>query len=276
MDVEDWFQVWALSGAIDRDTWDERDLRVDANIDRILALFDRHQVKATFFVLGWIAERCPDMIRRLATEGHEVASHGWDHQKVFDQTETAFYEDILKTRIVLQELSGQSVDGFRAAGFSIDRRTPFAYDALAKAGYGYSSSSHPIAHDHYGDPSAPMEPYHVSSGLVEIPVAVTTLLGRRQTCAGGGWFRAMPYLLTRRLWRGLEDKGRSGVFYFHPWEVDPDQPSVPGLPLKARLRHRLNLHSTEKKLDRLLGEFNWTRIDKVFASSLADNTQSAA
>lgn len=268
VDVEDWFQVWALSSAIQRDEWDGLELRVVASTSRLLDLFAERGAKATFFTLGWVAERIPALMQRMSDEGHEVASHGWDHTKVFDQTPDEFREDIRRTKTVLEDLSGQRVTGFRAAGFSIDQRTPFAYEILGEEGYLYSSSTHPIAHDHYGDPNAPLTPHQVD-GLPEIPVAVQEYFGRRQSCAGGGWFRAIPYPLSRAMWRRLEASGRQGVFYFHPWEVDPDQPSVSGLSLKSRLRHRLNLNRMEHKVDRLLQDFRWGRIDQVFAAEIA-------
>lgn len=276
VDVEDWFQVWALSSVIRREDWDGYELRVLDTTERLLDLFAAHDAKSTFFTLGWVAERAPVLIRRMADEGHEVASHGWDHTKVFDQSLEEFREDIRRTKAVLEDISGQRVTGFRAAGFSIDQRTPFAYKILREEGYLYSSSTHPISHDHYGDPNAPLDPFRAEGELVEIPVAVQDLMGRRQSCAGGGWFRAMPYGVSRHLWRRLEKSGRRGVFYFHPWEVDPDQPKVSGLPLKSRLRHRLNLSVMEGKIEKLLRDFRWGRIDEVFAAEIAGEAELAA
>lgn len=267
VDVEDWFQVWALSGAIGRDDWDAKALRVEVSTGRLLDLFAAHDAKATFFCLGWIAERCPDLIRRIAAEGHEVASHGYDHVKVFDQDEAAFRADVIKTKAILEDLSGHRVRGYRAAGFSMDARTPWAHRVLAETGHDYSSSTHPIAHDHYGDPNAPMIPF-VQDGITEVPVSVRDIRGRRTTIGGGGWFRAMPLPITRRLWRGLEAEGRRGVFYLHPWEVDPGQPKVGGLPLKSRVRHRLNLKTTEAKLAKMLTAFRWDRMDRAFADDI--------
>ena len=272
VDVEDWFQVWALSSVIGRDDWDGYDLRVTAATNRLLDLFAEHDAKATFFILGWVAERTPDLIRRMADEGHEVASHGWDHTKVFDQSPEEFREDIRKTKATLEDIAGVPVTGFRAAGFSIDRRTLFAYEILREEGYRYSSSTHPIAHDHYGDPHAPLTPFMAEGALTEIPVAVREAFGRRLSCAGGGWFRAMPYALSRYMWRRLEKEARKGVFYFHPWEIDPGQPSVDGLPLKSRLRHRLNLGAMEAKVTRLLKDFRWGRIDEVFEEEIGADT----
>ena len=267
VDVEDWFQVWALSSAIARGDWDGLELRVEASTNRLLDLFAEHGAHATFFTLGWVAERCPGLVRRMASEGHEVASHGYEHVKVFEQDEADFRADVCKTKAILEELSGQPVRGYRAAGFSIDARTPWAHRVLAETGHDYSSSTHPIAHDHYGDADGPMTP-HDRDGIVELPVAVREVAGRRTTIGGGGWFRAVPLPVTRRLWRGLEAEGRRGVFYLHPWEVDPGQPRVAGLPVKSRLRHRLNLNTTEAKLARMLGAFRWDRVDRAFAAEI--------
>ncbi|WOI52523.1 XrtA system polysaccharide deacetylase [Parvularcula sp. LCG005] len=268
VDVEDWFQVWALSSVIERADWENYALRVHDTTSRILDLFDRHDVKATFFVLGWVAERCPETIRALASAGHEIASHGYDHTKVFDQMPDEFRADVIRTKSILEDVTGVPIRGYRAAGFSMDGRTPHAHRILGETGHSYSSSSHPIAHDHYGDPNAPMGPY-AADRITEIPVAVVEMMGRRQTCAGGGWFRAMPYAASQYMWRALERSGRNGVFYFHPWEIDPGQPKVAGLPLKSRLRHRLNLQHMETKLERLVGDFSWGRIDEVFADKIA-------
>ena len=268
VDVEDWFQVWALSGAIRREDWDGLELRVEASTGRLLDLFAEKGASATFFCLGWVAERRPGLIRRMVAEGHEVASHGYDHVKVFAQDEAAFRADVSKTKAILEDLSGRPVRGYRAAGFSMDARTPWAHRVLAETGHAYSSSTHPIAHDHYGDAHGPMTPFQ-AAGITELPVAVREIAGRRTTIAGGGWFRAMPVPLTKRLWRGLEAEGRRGVFYLHPWEVDPGQPKVAGLSAKSHLRHRLNLGTNEAKLGAMLDAFAWSRIDEAFADEIA-------
>lgn len=261
VDVEDYFQVWALSSVIRREDWDGYSLRIEGATRRVLDLFDRCGAKATFFTLGWIAERTPALIREIAARGHEIASHGYEHAKVFNQTPDEFKSDIVRTKRILEDLSGTIVIGFRAAGFSIDARTPWAHEILGETGHIYSSSSHPISHDHYGDPQAPRDPHRIS-GLIEAPVATTTMLGRRVSCAGGGWFRAAPYGLSRFL---IDRSSRSlagpSIFYFHPWEIDPGQPRVNEAPAKSRLRHYLNLDRMEKKLERLLGDFSWGRID---------------
>ncbi|OFX01707.1 MAG: polysaccharide deacetylase [Alphaproteobacteria bacterium RIFCSPHIGHO2_12_FULL_63_12] len=261
VDVEDYFQVWALSPVIRRDDWDDHALRVDASTRRVLDLFDQRQAKATFFTLGWVAERAPNLIREIVARGHELASHGYDHVKVFDQTPDEFRADVEKTKRILEDAGGVAVAGFRAAGFSIDQRTPWAHEILAETGHLYSSSSHPIRHDHYGDPNAPRAPHRLG-GLIEAPVATTEVFGRRISSAGGGWFRAAPYALSRRLIaRAADSLDGPTIFYFHPWEIDAEQPRVDGLPVKSRLRHYLNLDRMEAKLDRLLSDFDWGRID---------------
>jgi polysaccharide deacetylase family protein (PEP-CTERM system associated) len=263
VDVEDYFQVWAFSGVIERARWDDYPLRAEDNTRRLLDLFDEKDAKATFFTLGWVAERAPRLMREIAERGHEVASHGYDHKKVFDQSPDEFRADLVKTRKILEDASGARVRGFRAAGFSIDARTPWAHQILAETGHDYSSSSHPIAHDHYGDPNAPRSPYG-AGGIIEAPVATAEIFGRRISCAGGGWFRAAPYAVAKPLIeRAAETLGGPVIFYLHPWEVDPGQPRVDAAPLKSKLRHYLNLGAMEGKLARLLDAFPWTRIDNA-------------
>jgi polysaccharide deacetylase family protein (PEP-CTERM system associated) len=263
VDVEDYFQVWAFSSVIPRQSWDQFELRAIASTERLLDLFDRRGAKATFFILGWIGERAPHLVRKIADRGHEVASHGYDHTKVFDQTAEEFRADLLKTKDILEQASGVRVNGFRAAGFSIDSRTPWAYAVLRETGHLYSSSSHPIAHDHYGDPNASRAP-ELRDGVIEAPVAVAEIFGRRISCGGGGWFRATPYPLAQGLFaRARASIGGPAIFYLHPWEIDPGQPRVEAAPLRSKLRHYVNLDVMEKKLDRLLSDFEFTRIDKA-------------
>lgn len=261
VDVEDYFQVWAFSGVVERARWDDYPLRAEDNTRRLLDLFDAKGAKATFFTLGWVAERAPALMRDIAARGHEVASHGYDHRKVFDQTPDEFRADLLKTKAILEATSGARVRGFRAAGFSIDPRTPWAHEILAETGHDYSSSSHPIAHDHYGDPNAPRDCHEVN-GIIEAPVATAEIFGRRISCAGGGWFRAAPYALSKPLIeRASATIDGPAIFYLHPWEIDPDQPRIGSAPMKSKLRHYVNLGGMERKLARLLEAFAWTRVD---------------
>ena len=266
VDVEDWFQVGAFEDVIARETWDRLESRVEANCERVLALFGAAGVEATFFTLGWIAERHPRVIRAIAAQGHEIASHGWDHRRVFTLGPERFAADLQRTRAVLEDLTGQAVTGYRAPSFSIDARTPWAHRVLAEHGYRYSSSVAPLAHDHYGWREAPrfaFRPVAVAP-LVELPVTTAEVAGRRFAAGGGGFFRVLPYALSRWAIRRVNrHDGRAAVFYFHPWEIDPAQPRVAGAPLRSRLRHYTGLAGMEAKLARLLGAFRWGRMDAV-------------
>lgn len=267
VDVEDYYQVWALSSVVRRADWPSFESRVEGSTSRILDLFDQAGVKATFFTLGCVAERHPDLVRRIVTAGHELASHGFWHDKVHDLSRSGFLEDVRRTRLLLEDLGGMAVRGYRAPSFSINENTPWAYDVLAEAGYVYSSSLHPIVHDHYGRPDAPRFPYDEASGIREIPVATVEWRGRRITCAGGGFFRLLPYAAWfRPLLRRLHAQDRQpATFYFHPWEIDAGQPRVRGLPARSRLRHYTNLSKMEGKLRLLLRDFHWDRMDRVYA-----------
>lgn len=272
VDVEDWFQVGAFETVIDRKDWDGLDCRVERNCQQILAMFDDAGVKGTFFTLGWVAQRYPAMMRRIAGAGHEIASHGWDHARVFALGREAFANDIERARKVLEDVSGQSVTGYRAPSFSIDARTPWAHEVLAEQGYAYSSSVAPIVHDHYGWREAPRFAFRPVEGadLIEIPVTTAEVAGRRMAAGGGGFFRLLPYPVSRWAIRqvNLRD-GRPAVFYFHPWEIDPGQPRPASAPLKSRLRHYTNLDVMAAKLSRLVHEFRWGRMDEVAAIEAA-------
>ncbi|KQM19332.1 XrtA system polysaccharide deacetylase [Novosphingobium sp. Leaf2] len=268
VDVEDWFQVGAFEKVIDRKDWDALTTRVERNCDAILQLFADAGVKGTFFTLGWVAQRHPALLRRIAEQGHEVASHGWDHERVFRLGADKFAADIARARAAIEDASGQPVTGYRAPSFSIDARTPWAFDVLADVGYAYSSSVAPIAHDHYGWREAPRFAFKPVAGsdLVEIPVTTAQFAGRRLAAGGGGFFRVLPYGFSRWAIRQVngEDQ-RPAVFYFHPWEVDPGQPRVAGAPLRSKLRHYTNLGVMADKLTRLIGDFRWGRMDELAA-----------
>ena len=272
VDVEDWFQVGAFEKVIARGEWDGLERRVEANCDRVLELFDEAGIKATFFTLGWVAERHPQMMRRIAAQGHEIASHGWDHKRVFTMGEAAFAEDIARARAVLEDTSGCAVTGYRAPSFSIDARTPWAHEVLAQHGYAYSSSVAPIVHDHYGWREAPRFAFRPVAGspLVEVPVTTVELAGRRMAAGGGGFFRLLPYAVSHwAVTRVNRHDGRPAAFYFHPWEVDPGQPRRTDAPLRSRFRHYTNLSAMAGKLQRLLGAFQWGRMDAVVAAEAA-------
>ena len=266
VDVEDWFQVGAFENVIERDAWGSLACRVEDNVARILDLFAEAEVKATFFTLGWIARRHAALIRRIADEGHEIASHGYDHARVFTFDRRSFGEDIRKARAILEDASGAKITGYRAPSFSIDGRTPWAYMELAEQGYTYSSSVAPVAHDHYGWREAPRFAFRPLpwSKLVEIPVTTAMLGGRRVAAGGGGFFRVLPYAFSRWAIRQVNrEEGRPAVFYFHPWEIDPDQPRVPDAPIRSKLRHYTNLQRMAPKLRELVHEFAWGRMDMV-------------
>jgi polysaccharide deacetylase family protein (PEP-CTERM system associated) len=266
VDVEDWFQVGAFETVIDRADWDGLDLRVERNCDAILGLFDQAGVKGTFFTLGWVAQRCPAMMRRIAGQGHEIASHGWDHARVFTFDRAGFAADLARARAVLEDVTGQAVTGYRAPSFSIDTRTPWAHAVLAEAGYRYSSSVAPIVHDHYGWREAPRFAFRpfADADLIEIPVTTVEWAGRRMAAGGGGFFRLSPYAVSRWALRRVNSRdARPALTYFHPWEIDPDQPRVGHAPWRSRLRHYSRLGAMSGKLRRLLDDFAWGRMDAL-------------
>ena len=278
VDVEDWFQVGAFENTISRADWDGLELRVGDNVARILDLFDEAGVKATFFTLGWVAERNRAAMQSIVNRGHELASHGYDHTRVFTLTRNQFSADIAKARAILEDASGKAVTGYRAPSFSIDARNPWAHEVLAEHGYAYSSSVAPVVHDHYGWREAPRFAFDPLPGsdLVEIPVT-TALLGKRRLAAGGGgFFRVLPYSFTRWAIRQVNSDHRPAVFYFHPWEVDPDQPRVSNASVRSRLRHYTNLSRMAGKLSDLLGDFAWGRMDELAAKERSRSVKWAA
>ncbi|MDR2113125.1 MAG: DUF3473 domain-containing protein [Candidatus Accumulibacter sp.] len=267
IDVEDYFQVSAFAPYIARDEWDSRACRVERNVERILAMLDECRAQATFFTLGWIAERHPRLVRRIVDGGHELASHGYGHQRAGDLDENAFFADVEASKKLLEDLSGWPVKGYRAPSFSLGEKTPWAFDCLARAGYLYSSSVYPIRHDHYGAPDAPRFAHRARSGLLEIPPATVRFFARNWPAGGGGYFRLMPYAVSRRLLERINRRdGQPAVFYFHPWEIDPEQPRIPGIDLKTRFRHYLNLRRAGARIRRLLDDFRWGRMDAIFLS----------
>ncbi|MBV9881887.1 MAG: DUF3473 domain-containing protein [Sphingomonadaceae bacterium] len=272
VDVEDWFQVGAFETVISRDSWETRERRVERNTDEVLGLFDEAGVKATFFTLGWVAARHPALVRRIAEAGHELASHGWDHKRVFTLSEAEFRQDLLRARAEIEQAAGQKVCGYRAPSFSIDVRTPWAHRVLAEQGYAYSSSVAPIRHDHYGWPGAPRFAWRPVEGaaLIELPVTTFELAGRRFAAGGGGFFRLLPYALSNwAIARVNAAEERPAIFYFHPWEMDPGQPFVTDAPLRSKLRHYANLSAMRPKLLKLLRAHPWGRTDEVAAAEQA-------
>ncbi len=266
VDVEDWFQVGAFENVIARGDWDSIKTRVEDNVYRVIDLFAEADVSATFFTLGWVAKRHPNMIRRIVDAGHEIASHGYDHARVFTFDRAGFAEDIRKAREILEDCAGVAVTGYRAPSFSIDGRTPWAFAELAEQGFAYSSSVAPVVHDHYGWPEAPRFAFRPLpwSSMIELPVTTAILGGRRVAAGGGGFFRVLPYAFSRWAIRQVNrQEGRPAVFYFHPWEVDPDQPRVPHAPMRSRFRHYTGLTRMAGKLRDLVHEFRWGRMDLV-------------
>lgn len=270
IDVEDYFQVSAFAPHIRRSEWNAKECRVEQNIERILALLADANASATFFTLGWIAERYPELTRRIAYAGHEVASHGFAHQRASEQSRAEFLADIRLAKAILEDITSREVRGYRAPSFSIGTTNPWAFDAIAEAGYRYSSSIYPIRHDHYGVPNAPRFAHEVRPGLLEVPVATVRVLRANFPAGGGGYFRLLPYSVSRWSLRRINARDRQpAMFYFHPWELDPDQPRVPGPGAKTRFRHYLNLHRMAPRLTRLFRDFCWSRADHVFLNAVA-------
>jgi len=271
VDVEDYFQVSAFEPYIKRGDWDKTQGRVERNTERILEIFDNHGVKATFFMLGWVAERYPELTRRIVIEGHELASHGYSHVRVTCQTREEFRDDVVRTRAMLEDIGGCKVSGYRAASFSINGDNLWALDELQKAGYRYSSSIYPIRHDIYGMPSAPRFSFYPNGedGLIEIPITTLSIMNQRFPSGGGGYFRLLPYALSRWSLRRINNKDRQPcIFYFHPWEIDPAQPRPEGLSIKTRFRHYVNLNRMENRLVSLLNDFRWDRMDRIFLHNI--------
>jgi len=267
IDVEDYFQVSAFATHIARDEWDTLPCRVERNVDAILLLLAEADMKATFFCLGWIAERYPALIRRLADEGHEVASHGFAHRRATEQTSSQFQADIQLSKALLEDITGRPVHGYRAPSFSVGTANPWAFDCIARAGYRYSSSIYPIRHDHYGVPDAPRFMHDSRPGLVELPIATVRLFDANWPAGGGGYFRLLPYRLSRWSLRRINRIDRQpAMFYFHPWELDPEQPRISGVGARTRFRHYVNLGRMAPRLRRLVSDFKWDRVDRVFAA----------
>ena len=265
IDVEDYFQVSAMAPYIRRDEWDSRECRVERNVDRILALLAAHDTRATFFTLGWVAERYPQLVRRIVEQGHELASHGYGHERASDLSRQAFRDDIVLAKRLLEDIGGVAVRGYRAPSFSIGEGNLWAFDSLQQAGYRYSSSIYPIKHDHYGMPDAPRFAHPRGDGLIEIPVTTLRLRGRNLPSSGGGYFRLLPYALSRwMIGKVNADDRKPAIFYFHPWEIDHGQPRVAGIDLKTRFRHYVNIGRMERRLDELLQDFRWGRMDEIF------------
>lgn len=264
-DIEEHFQVSAFESAIRRQNWDHLESRVERNTDKILELIELRGFKATFFILGWVAERRPKLVRRIFEGGHEIASHGYSHELVASQTPQEFREDVRRTKAILEDLTGQHVYGYRAPSFSITKKSVWALSILCEEGYVYDTSIVPTIHDRYGMPNAPsiVHQFRTESGIIwEIPPSTVSICGMRVPIGGGGYFRIFPYWVFRALFRKAETTDSPLVTYFHPWEVDPDQPRMEGSCL-SRFRHYTNLHRTHERLSRLLNDFAFAPIKEV-------------
>lgn len=266
VDVEDWFCVYNLSRLIAYADWDNYESRVERNTTRLLDLFRKHHVEATFFVLGWVADRFPDLVKEIERGGHEVATHGYSHRLLTFMQPEEFREDLNRSLDVLAKATNQEVRGFRAPSFSVTRKTLWAADILRESGIQYDSSVFPVQfHPDYGIADADLKPYPLADGVTELPLSVAEVFGRRIPCSGGGYFRAYPYPVTRWLMRKCNQQGRPVIFYLHPWEADPGQPRMKGLSSSQRFRHYTNLEKTEERLERLLGDFSFTSARKMIA-----------
>lgn len=269
VDVEDYFQVSAFAKQYPRECWDLQELRVERNTYRLLELFEEHDVKATFFTLGWVANKCPNLVKNIVDSGHELACHSYWHHKVSQQTPQEFCQDLSQAKATLEQISGSAINGFRAPSFSIDKNCMWAFDIIKELGFTYSSSTYPINHDHYGSPDWPRFPYEVVESLLEVPVSTLNMCNKNWPISGGGYFRLYPYLLSRwALTNYHNNEKQPGVFYLHPWEIDPLQPRPDNLPFKSQFRHYLNLSKLEYRLARLLTDFQWSTMSEVYKQDL--------
>lgn len=266
VDVEDYFHVEALAKAVRPQDWDGLEYRAERNTLRMLELLGRAGVRGTFFLLGWIARKSPDLVRRVQAAGHEIACHGENHQVIYRQSPETFKAETREAKSRLEDLAGSPVRGYRAATYSITRESLWALQILEELGFHYDSSIFPIRHDLYGIPDAPRFPYRPGPGeLLEVPITTVKVLGQRLPCGGGGYFRLLPYGLFRAALRRVNARdGQPAVFYCHPWEIDAQQPRIAGLSLRSRFRHYTNLDRMERRLERLLTDFRWGRMDEVF------------
>ena len=276
VDVEDYFQVEAFFSHVDRKDWDSRECRIERNIDRILQLFSDSDTKATFFTLAWIAERYPQVVRSIVANGHELASHGMAHIRADQQSRPMFLADVTRAKHTLEDIGGVGVHGYRAASFSVARKNLWVLNALEGAGYRYSSSTFPIRHDLYGMAEQPRFAFYpfADSKFMEIPITTVRRMGTNWPSGGGGYFRLLPYALFRQNLRFVAARDKQPfMFYFHPWEIDPEQPRIAGTSLKTRLRHYLNLGRTHGRLTQLLKDFRWNRVDRVYPIDAAHAPQ---
>ena len=270
IDVEDYFQVSAFEDSVKRSDWDSIEPRVEQNTQKALALFDRHHAKATFFMLGWVAERFPQLVKDVVDAGHELASHGYEHRRATQQSREEFRDDIRRTKKLLEDISGVEIKGYRAPSYSIGKANIWAHEEIEEAGYQYSSSVYPVKHDLYGFPEAPRHMFRCREKLYEIPITTLQIGKTNVPIGGGGFFRFYPYAFSKWAFESFNSKEeKPAIFYFHPWELDPDQPRNTPLKLKSLFRHYLNLKHMEGRLSQLLKDFQWDRMDRVFLPDTA-------
>lgn len=270
VDVEDYFQVSAFEPYVSRDDWSSFNYRVEQNTDRILEMFSMNDVRATFFTLGWVASQFPDLVRRIVDAGHDLASHGWEHQRVTTMNKQEFALDLRKSKEILEDVSGTEVNGFRAPSYSFTKQNPWTHEVLLNEGYFYSSSIAPIRHDLYGIPGAPRFAHRYENDKVlELPITTTRLFNKNYPCGGGGWFRLYPYKISKWAISRVNRKDQeAAIFYFHPWEIDPEQPAIENIDRRTKFRHYQNLVHMERKVTALLQDFSWRPIPEVFADEL--------
>ena len=268
VDVEDWFQVENLSGAIKREDWGKYPLRIVNNVEVLLDIFSRMNVYGTFFILGWIAERLPELVKRISEHGHEIASHGWAHKPIWRMKPQEFYNDVTKTRSLLSEISKQPVLGFRAPTFSVTKKTLWAFEILKEAGHVYDSSVFPVRHDLYGIPDGELSIHRTASGIWEIPLSVVALGRFRVPVAGGGYLRLYPRFLTGHAIKSINREGRAAITYLHPWEFDPEQPFVSAAGFLKNFRHRVGITRNKKKVAWLLQRFRFGPAISVLRSTV--------
>ncbi|WNC72533.1 DUF3473 domain-containing protein [Thalassotalea psychrophila] len=267
VDVEDYFQVSAFENVIARSEWDSLEHRVEKNTHRILDLFDKQNAKATFFVLGWVAERYPNVVKRIVNDGHELASHGYGHQRLTKLNQKEAQQDIEKSKHILEDISSTEVIGYRAPSFSINNSNTWVYQILKELGFQYSSSTYPINHDLYGEPSWPRQAYLTKENILEIPASTLNVANRNFPIAGGGYYRLLPYWLNKQaISRYVKAESVPYMFYFHPWEIDPEQPKFSQASLKSKFRHYTNLSNMESKIEKLLSSYHWQTVKAYYAS----------
>lgn len=269
VDVEDYFHVSAFEKVIPTNSWSDLELRVETNTFRLLELFAEHGAKSTFFTLGWVAERCPNLIKEIVNQGHELASHGFAHQKNTSMTKEQVFSDIERSKKMLEDISGQRILGYRAPSFSVNDSNTWVYDILKELGFVYSSSTYPINHDLYGVPEWPRFAYQRPEGITEIPIPTIRSDERNVGIGGGGYFRLYPYWYSKkRIERYLNSEPHPYSFYFHPWEIDAEQPRIQSASLKSKFRHYINLSRMEGKLVKLLKDYQWSSMQDVYLKSL--------